>query len=581
MLGKRLSLTEDVVQSHLHGLCASESHVRLLDGFPQIRVAVNAGRRENEVALVSGGGSGHEPAFAGYVGDGMLTAAVCGDVFAAPSAEAVLAAIRSVTTDAGCLLLPINYTGDRLNFALAAERAAVEGLRVETVLINDDCAVTNTGRVGRRGLAGSILVIKLVGAMAKRGTGLHDLAEFARKVVGNLGTMGVGLDTCGLPGQPREASRLEEDEIELGLGIHGEPGAEKLKDLSAESVVDRMVQKIVTYDPSPFKRDVSVGLLVNNLGGMAVMDLNAFAQRAVHAVRTIAKHEIAFTLIGTFLTSVSVAGFSITLLKMEPEYGELLLESTNATAWTMKHLSPYAERPMESLPRDLDKEETQAEELTALGSACRRALEAAVNALIASEGALNELDKKVGDGDCGSTLVKACAGIKADMDTYPFNKPKALLMAVGRSVGFCSGGTTGALYNVFLGFGSLRMTDDPAQAGKLEDWVTAFECGMEAMQKYGWSQPGDRTMLDAMQPACQALRECIGADLTLKEKAERVCSAAMNGVETTKEMKPAAGRATTLREREELWRGVSDPGAKAVAIWISAIAESLTKDSSG
>ena len=586
MLSKRLlSDTENLVQESLEGLCIAAPHLRLLDGFPHFKVALDAEHnRHRHVALISGGGSGHEPAFAGYVGTGMLTAAVCGDIYAAPSAEAILSAIRSVTGDAGCLLLPINYTGDRLNFEKAQERARALGYCVETVLIDDDCAVVDTGSVGRRGLAGSVLLIKLVGALAQRGASLNALTAFAQKAVRNLGTMGIGLDTCALPGEPRSASRLQPDEIELGLGIHGEPGVQKMQDVSLDSAVEKMVRSVTSYLPSPFVKDSKVGVLVNNLGGMAVIDLNVIGKRTVQTLREKCDLDVDFMLAGTFMTSVSVAGFSITLLKMEEEeenekYIDLLNASTAAVAWTPKHISPFRPQPKIPLPFAAE-EEYVAEALTPLGSIHRRCVEAVVDCMIAKEEILNDWDRQVGDGDCGSTLANACKAIRTDMDSaYPFNRAVSLLRAIGRSIGRASGGTSGSLYQTLLYSAADSMESTPEDMTGLARWVRAFESGVEAVQKQGGAQTGDRTMIDALEPASRALSSSLDAGDTIAAALQKTRRAAEQGAESTLGMFARRGRSTYVSA--ELYASTPDPGAKAVEFWISALVDCLLTETVG
>ncbi|CAI5462267.1 unnamed protein product [Closterium sp. Yama58-4] len=219
---KLINDPSDVVLEMIEGLVETYPNLQYLDGFPDVKVVLRAdvsrGTYE-KVAIISGGGSGHEPAHAGFVGKGMLTAAVCGDVFASPSVNAVLMAIRAVTGPAGCLLIVKSYTGDRLNFGLAAEQAKEEGFKVDMVVVGDDCALPPPrGIAGRRGLAGTVFVHKVAGAAAEEGKSLADVAAEARQVAGLVGTMGVGLSVCTVPGG-FPSDRLPATKMELGLGI--------------------------------------------------------------------------------------------------------------------------------------------------------------------------------------------------------------------------------------------------------------------------------------------------------------------------------------------------------------------------
>ncbi|HAM90380.1 MAG TPA: dihydroxyacetone kinase, partial [Rhodobacteraceae bacterium] len=217
-----INTKETLVHDAIDGfLRTSGSPLSRLDGYPHIKVVIRTDWDKSKVALVSGGGSGHEPAHPGFVGKGMLTAAVCGDVFASPSTDAVLAGILSVTGDAGCLLIVKNYTGDRLNFGLAAERARALGLKVNMVVVDDDIALPDIAQA--RGLAGTLFVHKIAGALAEQGADLKAVTDASVRVITDVTSIGMSLDTCTVPGTPKE-KRIGAGKAELGLGIHGEPG---------------------------------------------------------------------------------------------------------------------------------------------------------------------------------------------------------------------------------------------------------------------------------------------------------------------------------------------------------------------
>eukprot|EP00775_Hariotina_reticulata_P004941 gene4941-5182_t len=273
-----------VVTDALQGFIASNPHLRRLDGFPDIKVVFDPSHDKSKVALISGGGSGHEPAHVGYVGSGMLAAAVAGEVFASPPAAAVLAAIKAVTGEGGCLLVIKNYTGDRLHFGLAAEQAKSLGFRVETVVVGEDAAIDNPGMAGRRGLAGTVYVHKIAGAAAAAGAPLAEVADLARLVASRCVTLGLALNKCTLPGQ-EQGARLGPDEVELGLGIHNEPGARAISVAPARELVAVMTKQLVSYPASMglFGAGARVGLLVNNLGGTSPLELSIVVKEAVKA----------------------------------------------------------------------------------------------------------------------------------------------------------------------------------------------------------------------------------------------------------------------------------------------------------
>lgn len=572
MFGKRLnSEGQDILQASLEGIAASESNIRFLDGFPYIRVVFDILHDKTRVAIISGGGSGHEPSFAGFVGDGMLTAAVCGDLYAAPSAEAVLAAIHAVTGEAGCLLLPINYSGDCLNFGLAAEQARAEGFTIAMVPVGEDCAIRQPGRAGRRGLAGSIFVIKLLGALARRGTALNELVHFAHSIGSNLGTMGVGLDTCALPGYPPMPSRLEPDEIELGLGIHGEVGTQKLRLLDQNTVVDEMLKSILEYPSSSFVPGVHISLMVNSLGGVAVMDLHAVVHRSISTLEQ-KGIQVDFITVGTFMTSITVSGFSISLLKMEPEYASLLTEPTQAIGWTMKNTQPFVRHKKIEIPSTNVSQETAAPtELSQIGTLCKECVDKATECLISKEQELNEIDNKVGDGDCGTTMANACRAIRQEMVHYHFNTPRIWLKQLSQSIGGSSGGTSGALLNIFFMTGSQSFPSDSETT--MADWVHAFEKGIESIQRYGSARRGDRTMLDVLLPTCDVLKEAFHSNMSVNEALMRMKEMAKQEADATMTMNAQAGRTSYVPE--ELQKTYPDPGAKATEYWLCAISDCI------
>ena len=237
-----MNAKETLVTEAIDGLLAlSGGALTRLDGYPHIKVVYRSDWDRSRVALISGGGSGHEPAHAGFVGRGMLTAAVCGEVFASPSVEAVLAGILAVTGEAGCLLIVKNYTGDRLNFGLAAERARALGRKVEMVVVDDDIALPDLPQP--RGVAGTLFVHKIAGAAAEAGQSLEEVTLAARAVIANVASIGKSLDTCTVPGSPKEA-RIPAGKAELGLGIHGEPGVEQVDFATAEAAMEMVVDKL-------------------------------------------------------------------------------------------------------------------------------------------------------------------------------------------------------------------------------------------------------------------------------------------------------------------------------------------------
>lgn len=523
---------EDVVTEAIDGLLAtSRSALARLDGYPHIRVVVRSDWDKSKVALVSGGGSGHEPAHAGFVGKGMLTAAVCGDVFASPSVDAVLAGILAVTGPAGCLLIVKNYTGDRLNFGLAAERARAFGLNVSMVIVDDDIALPDLPQA--RGVAGTLFVHKVAGTYAENGADLETVTAAARRVIAGTKSIGMSLDTCTVPGSPKE-DRIPPGLAELGLGIHGEAGVEQVDFSGAQSAMAAVATKLAAVIG-----DRPHVALINNLGGTSVLEMSVLA------------HELAKSAIGgrishivgpaPMMTSLDMRGFSISLYAAEAADLEAVTQPVDLSAWpgltVVRPISiialPDGLTPITPLPSD--------------HKATRAFLIDCCNVLIAAEQDLNALDAKSGDGDTGSTLAGAARALIKALDRLPLSDHTQLLRAIGLELSQTMGGSSGVLLAIFF-----TAAGDGASSGL--PMREALKAGLARMQEIGGARVGDRTMVDALAPALDAFAESIVA----------AASAARAGADKTATLlKANAGRAAYINARQ--LEGHADPGAEAVA----------------
>jgi dihydroxyacetone kinase-like protein len=321
VLKKLINDPFDAVDEMVQGFVAvHEDTVRLVGERAVVRNDVGPAK----VGIVIGGGSGHEPAFLGYVGSGLADAAAVGNIFAAPPPDVCLDAIRAVSTGMGVLLVFGNYAGDIMNFGIAAERAAAEGIDVRTVLVTDD--VASGARVAghlqpRRGIAGDVIVFKCAGAMAERGASLDEVERVARAVNAATRTMGVALAPCEVPGAGRLSFELADDEMEIGLGLHGEPGMRRGPVMTADETGDILVETILADMPDPAGRKVA--LLVNGLGGTAQLDLYILYRAARRALER-AGVAVARSLVGEFITSLEMAGASVTVTILDDELTGLL-----------------------------------------------------------------------------------------------------------------------------------------------------------------------------------------------------------------------------------------------------------------
>lgn len=325
---KILNDVDSVEAEMIQGLVKSAP--KMLRKLDYGTIVVRANKKEGKVALVSGGGSGHEPAHAGYVGAGMLDGAVAGTVFTSPTPDQVLEGIKAVATKQGVLCIVKNYTGDIMNFEMAVEMAADEGIKADYVVVNDDVAVRDSlYTTGRRGVAGTVFVHKLAGAKAEQGASLADVKGVAEKVIANVRSMGMAIEPCTVPAAGKPGFELADDEMEIGIGIHGEPGTHREKLRPANEIAKMLIDEILS-DLEYKGRDVVV--MVNGMGGTPLMELyivNNFVQdylkeQGVHVYDT---------MVGNYMTSIEMAGFSLTLLRLDDDMKALYDAPADTLAW--------------------------------------------------------------------------------------------------------------------------------------------------------------------------------------------------------------------------------------------------------
>jgi triose/dihydroxyacetone kinase / FAD-AMP lyase (cyclizing) len=609
-----------------------------LDGFPGTKVVAlrDAVARPPLVAVISGGGAGHEPAHCGLVAAGLLTAAVSGDVFASPHPDAILAAIRTVARrgggaddddddgGGGVLLVVKNYTGDRLAFGAAAETARAEGYSVELVIVGDDAAVDGGAITGRRGLAGTLLVHKVAGAAAAEGLQLGAVAALARATAAAVLTAGASLSVCSLPGVPLSTRLAAGDgSCEVGLGIHGEPGAELVALLSADALAERLVDLLQRrHGQTAAAAGTGAGsgadsgaspcvLLVNNLGGLSALEFGIVVGSVVKAMRGGA---ISFSapgrtlvpthiLTGSLMTSLDMKGVSVTVLEAEQSLALALASSTSSSSpplpsllgllraptscphWpplvllpdvgSRMHVVPVPRAPPPSTSAAAQASQEGGGELVRGDVASfLAAVRAAAAAATAAEPELARLDTLAGDGDAGLTMrLIAGAALRGAEEAAasaaggsPTTAPLAnLLGGVADAVSGAAGGSSGLLYGIMLRAAQAQARALGPATPVPEAVALCFHAGVAAAQTYGGAHAGDRTMLDALFPASTALSAGRGW--------AAAAAAAEEGAEATKWMAPKAGRASYVAA--ERCKGERDAGAHAVAAWMRAVAEGV------
>ena len=520
-------------------IAASGGALTRLDGYPHIRVVVRTDWDKTKVALVSGGGSGHEPAHVGFVGRGMLTAAVCGDVFASPSVDAVVAGILAVTGPEGCLLIVKNYTGDRLNFGLAAERARALGLKVGIVIVDDDIALPNLAQA--RGLAGTLFVHKIAGAMAENGASLEECVASADRVIKSSRSIGISLDTCTVPGSQKE-ERIPKGMVELGLGIHGEAGVEQVVFKGASNAITQVVDRL----SNSMSKTPHVAL-INNLGGSCVLEMSILTKELLSSC--IGKQIKILIGPDSMMTALDMHGFSVSVMELSEGDEALIDQMVSVPGWP--GCKSIVQTPILPLPDRLSPVRMPASPhkptKTFLTHCCR--------VLISSQEDLNTLDAKSGDGDTGSTLASAATALIGAMDSLPLADHTQLLRAIGLELSQTMGGSSGILLSIFF-----AAAGDASSSGR--SLREALQDGLDRMREIGGANPGDRTMIDALLPALDALKD------GLKEAA----FAARKGADYTATLTTAkAGRATYINA--EQLKGHVDPGAEAVARLFEALAK--------
>ncbi|KAL1899903.1 dihydroxyacetone kinase Dak1 [Sporothrix stenoceras] len=558
----------------------------------------------SNVSIVSGGGSGHEPSFGAMVGPGLLTGAVAGTIFASPSAEQIRAAITLLASrsaaaghNAGVLVTVMNYTGDVLNFGMAVEKARAAGVPVSMVVVGDDVGVgrAKAGKVGRRGIAGTVLVHKISGALAARGFALEKVAGVAQLVADNLVSVGASLEHVHVPGRSvtdTADDALAADEVEIGMGIHNEPGSERAKGLKLPELVRTMLKQLLdTKDSDRAFASIGEGedvvLLVNNLGAVSVLEMGGITAEVVEQLRDNYKLRPLRLLSGTYMTSLNGLGFSISLLKVPRDTGlgsdvpallQLLDDPAEATGWSSPIPTATWDKAAKASPEEKaaapaaaaseSTSDSTPSNLKADPVAYHSALEHGLKAVIAAEPEITHYDTIVGDGDCGTGMKRGAEAILEHLSSPSaftgdvVADVAAIVPVVERSMD----GTSGALYAIFLNalVHALRQQSSAASGPTSPDWAAALRQSCDTLSRYTPARPGDRTLVDALYPFVDKLAE---SGSSVKDAA----AVSRAGAEHTKGMKASLGR--TVYVGGSGFEKVPDPGAWGLACFFEGLAE--------
>ena len=605
---KIMNTPETFVYDMCHGLAAAHPELEFVEKY---KVVKKKDINDNKVSLISGGGSGHEPAHAGFVGKGMLDAAVCGDVFASPSQVQVYNAIKACATDKGVLLIVKNYSGDCMNFNNAMSDAQDDGIKVDAVYVNDDIAVKDSlYTVGRRGVAGTVLVHKCAGAAAEQGKSLEEVKAIANKVIDNVRSFGFAFTSCTVPAAGHPTFDIGDDEMEFGVGIHGEPGRFREKiDYSTGTFCDDLSRRIVTdlEEDLALKSGEEVVLLINGFGGTPLQELYILNNSVTKAL---AKDGVKIhkTIVGNFMTSIDMAGASISVLRVDSELKALVDYPVNTPALTwgaaMSEQAQAALEAVQAIGRALGYAPVAEEHhATAKKAAAKETEEVAVyevegkpevtetintaafvqivdkmaDVIIENEVPFCEADK-MGDGDFGMSIAKGFKQLKADWATRKKGDIGQFLVSCSEIIKEYCGGASGPIWGSafkyagksMLGKKEVSLADvallfTEANRGVYETGKKSFGKGAEI---------GDKTLVDALKPCAMALTKAAEEGKSLREGLALGAKAAHEGAEATKTHVATLGRAGTVGERSI---GYPDAGAHGLDVIFNELAAYIAK----
>lgn len=541
----------------------------------------------NKVTLVSGGGSGHEPAHAGFIGKGMLDAAVCGDVFASPSQIQVYQAIKSTAGEKGTLLIIKNYSGDMMNFKNAAHLASEDGIEVDYVRVDDDIAVEDSlYTVGRRGVAGTVLVHKIAGAAAEEGRSLAEVKAAAEKAAANVRSIGFALTSCTVPAKGTPTFKLGEDEIEYGVGIHGEPGIRRERMVTADELAAHTVSDLIR--DMKLQGGEEIALLINGFGATPLQELYLF-NRAVTRELTEKNVQINRTFVGNYMTSIDMAGISVTFMKLDDELRELLSRESDTPAFKVS--GPVTQPAYEEL-RVSDPEEVPAsfkvetpDSYAIVGADVITRdnllylIDKMSEVIIDNEVPFCELDSQAGDGDFGMSVAKGFKQLKREWSEILSHDDKS----IGGFLNECSlvimeycGGASGPIWgSAFRAAGRSAGERTELDVAGFAELLQAAAAGIQATGERSFGRGavvGDKTLIDALVPCADAWTASAAAGDDVKTAFAKGAEAAVAGAKKTEEIVARMGRAGTVGERSI---GYPDAGAHALGVIFTALSDSL------
>lgn len=581
---KIINRPETVVIEMCNGIAMAHPEVEFLEKYKVIK------KREinqNKVSLISGGGSGHEPAHAGFVGKGMLDAAVCGDVFASPSQIQVYQAIKATASEKGTLLIIKNYSGDMMNFKNAAYLASEDGIKVDYVKVDDDIAVQDSlYTVGRRGVAGTVLVHKVAGAAAEAGKSLEEVKAAAENAIANVRSIGFAFSSCTVPAKGTPTFEIGENEMEYGVGIHGEPGIKREAMISADELAERMVNSLV--EELDLKEGEEATLLVNGFGSTPLQELYLL-NNAVARVLSEKNIKVYRTFVGNYMTSIDMLGASVSLMKMNDELKELIDAESDTPAFKVTgHVDsiPYVNMKAVSQENKEVNFGMETDEACAVIKGDTLNLENMIyvvdkmsDCIIRNEVPFCELDSHAGDGDFGMSVAKGFKQLKREWADIMDHSKKD----IGEFLGACSmvimeycGGASGPIWgSAFRAAGKATDGKTELTVKEFADMMQAAVAGIQGTGERSFGRGavvGDKTLIDALVPCADAWTQNAEKGLSLNECFELGAKAAVAGAKATEDIVARMGRAGTVGDRS---LGYPDAGAYALGVIFTEISEAM------
>ncbi|NCD33158.1 MAG: dihydroxyacetone kinase subunit DhaK [Spartobacteria bacterium] len=598
---KIMNTPETFVYDMCHGIARAHPELEFVEKFKIVKKKeINPGK----VSLISGGGSGHEPAHAGFVGKGMLDCAVCGDVFASPSQVQVYNAIKACATDKGVLLIIKNYSGDVMNFNGAAEDAKEDDeIKVDAVYVNDDIAVKDSlYTVGRRGVAGTVFVHKCAGAAAEMGKDLAEVKAVANKAIKNVRSFGFAFSSCTPPAKGTPIFDIADDQMEFGVGIHGEPGRKTEQVQSADVLAQRIVDDVL--EDLGAKEGDNVALLINGFGATPMMELYLFNNSVSKELekKGISIHK---TLVGNYMTSIDMAGASVTVMKLDAELESLIdypvsapaltwgavmneqataaLDAMNAIAKAL-NITPGAVGPAEAANVPGKKVAVEAASVyevkgepkideTINTAAFIMCIDKMADIIIENEVAFCDADQ-MGDGDFGMSIAKGFRQLKVDWATRKKGDIGEFLISCSEIIKEYCGGASGPIWGSAFKYAGKSVLG--VEEASLADLATLFQAANTGVFTTGEKSfgkgavVGDKTLVDALKPCADALDAAAKAGKSLVQGLDEGAAAAVAGAESTKTFVVTLGRAGTVGEKSI---GYPDAGAYGLGVIFTGLAE--------